>query len=87
MGHHGTVTAVAETLHYTPSAVSAQLRGLSEAVGVPLFATEGRRLMLTAAGRILLAHSHELFEQWERIHSAVLAGAGDSVGELRLGDC
>ncbi|UJH70733.1 LysR family transcriptional regulator [Ornithinimicrobium sp. INDO-MA30-4] len=32
---HGTVTAAAATLHYTPSTISAQLRSLAHDVGVP----------------------------------------------------
>jgi DNA-binding transcriptional LysR family regulator len=85
LAQHGTVTAAAHALHYTPSAVSAQLRSLSEAVGVPLLVPHGRGVKLTAAGRLLLNHSHGLFEHWERIQASVVAGAGETLGELRLG--
>ena len=33
--HHGTVTAAADALHLTPSAVSHQLRQLSRQMGTP----------------------------------------------------
>jgi len=36
LAEHGTVTATADALNYTPSAVSAQLRGLAEQLGVDL---------------------------------------------------
>ena len=46
----GTVTAVAEALAYTPSAVSQQLATLEREAGVPLVERHGRRLRLTDAG-------------------------------------
>ena len=39
----GTVTAAAEALRYTPSAVSHQLRTLARDLGVALLEHEGRR--------------------------------------------
>jgi len=41
----------AEELHLTHGAVSHQVRGLEEHLGVPLFARHGKRVTLTAAGR------------------------------------
>ena len=45
------VSAAAQRLHITQPAVSMQLRQLEQAVGVPLFETEGRRIRLTTAGQ------------------------------------
>jgi LysR family glycine cleavage system transcriptional activator len=42
----------AEELHITHGAVSHQVRALEEHLGVPLFARHGKRVTLTAAGRI-----------------------------------
>lgn len=81
---HGTVTAAADALHYTPSAVSAQLRSLADDVGVALLVPDGRRVKLTTAGRILVTHVDELYERWEEIRGEVVAGAGETLGELRL---
>ncbi|MEU2723897.1 LysR family transcriptional regulator [Streptomyces smyrnaeus] len=53
LGELGSVTAVAEALMVTPSAVSQQLRLLQRSVPVPLTEREGRRLVLTPAGRAL----------------------------------
>ncbi|MFZ2165612.1 MAG: LysR family transcriptional regulator, partial [Propionibacteriaceae bacterium] len=47
LGALGSVTAVAERLQLTPSAVSQQLRQLQRQVGVPLAERSGRRLVLT----------------------------------------
>ena len=45
-----TVTAVAEALSYTPSAVSQQLAALERDAGVPLIERVGRGVQLTEAG-------------------------------------
>lgn len=41
LAEQGTVTATAEVLNYTPSAVSAQMRGLAEHLGVELLEPDG----------------------------------------------
>lgn len=81
---HGTVTAAAEALHYTPSAVSHQLRGLATDVGVTLLVKDGRGVRLTSAARLLLSEADELFARWEEIRAEVLANAGEPVGVLRM---
>lgn len=80
----GTVTAAAEALHYTPSAVSQQLRTLSRDLGVDLVVQEGRGIRLTPAGRTLLEHADELFARWEEVRAAVLASDTEEHGTLRL---
>ncbi|MEU5307396.1 LysR family transcriptional regulator [Streptomyces sp. NPDC021562] len=53
LGELGSVTAVAEALRVTPSAISQQLRLLQRSIPVPLTERAGRRLVLTAAGQAL----------------------------------
>ncbi|MPY48686.1 LysR family transcriptional regulator [Streptomyces acidicola] len=53
LGELGSVTAVAEALLVTPSAVSQQLRLLQRSIPVPLTEKDGRRLVLTEAGQAL----------------------------------
>ncbi|MEV6761884.1 LysR family transcriptional regulator [Streptomyces sp. NPDC051105] len=53
LGELGSVTAVAEALRVTPSAISQQLRLLQRSLPVPLTERSGRRLVLTAAGQAL----------------------------------
>ncbi|GAA4363130.1 LysR family transcriptional regulator [Paeniglutamicibacter cryotolerans] len=84
LASHGTVTATARALHYTPSAVSHQLRGLSEDLGVELLVPAGRGVKLTPAARILLAHADELFARWEHIRGLLGTGAPGAAGVLRL---
>jgi DNA-binding transcriptional LysR family regulator len=80
----GTVTGAAEALHYTPSAVSQQLRTLGKELGVDLVVQDGRRIRLTAPARVLLEHADELFSTWEEIRGEVAAAAAEGSGTLRL---
>ncbi|WP_246486114.1 LysR family transcriptional regulator [Kribbella qitaiheensis] len=61
----GTVTATAEALHLTPSAVSQQLAGLSHDLGFPVTHRTGRRIALTPRGEALLNHADVVFAQLE----------------------
>lgn len=80
----GTIGAAADELGYTPSALSHQLRTLARDVGVALLEPDGRRVRLTAAARVLVARSDELFAEWEEIRGEVLRASGQGLGHLRL---
>lgn len=58
----GSVTDAAAQLYLTQPAVSAALKRLNAAVGAPLFARQGRRLVLTARGASLRARAAPLLE-------------------------
>ncbi|MGX1366628.1 DNA-binding transcriptional LysR family regulator [Streptomyces canus] len=60
LGELGSVTAVAEALLVTPSAISQQLRLLQRSVKVPLTERDGRRLVLTDAGQALAGAAAEV---------------------------
>jgi DNA-binding transcriptional LysR family regulator len=81
----GTVTATAEALHMTPSAVSQQLTNLSRQLGVPLLEAQGRRVRLTDAARLVLRHADAVFEQVERADAALAAYRDGEAGEVRVG--
>ncbi|MEU9160153.1 LysR family transcriptional regulator [Streptomyces sp. NPDC048424] len=85
LAEQGTVTATAEALHMTPSAVSQQLTNLARQLGVTLLEAEGRRVRLTDAAHLVLRHAEAVFAQLEAA-DAELAGylAGDA-GEVRVG--
>jgi DNA-binding transcriptional LysR family regulator len=81
----GTVTAVAEALAYTPSAVSQQLATLEREAGVPLMERHGRRLRLTDAGRGLVEHADAVIARLELAESELAAAAGEEVaGRVRI---
>ncbi|MGB3593448.1 MAG: LysR family transcriptional regulator [Ornithinimicrobium sp.] len=81
---HGTVTAAAHTLHYTPSAVSAQLRSLATDLGVEVLERKGRQVHPTPSGRLLLEFADELSSRWEQMHGDLLRSAERTPGSLRL---
>ncbi|WP_370148931.1 LysR family transcriptional regulator [Streptacidiphilus sp. EB129] len=60
LGELGSVTAVAEALLMTPSAISQQLRLLQRSSPVPLTERDGRRLVLTDAGEALAGAAIEV---------------------------
>lgn len=60
IAEHGGATRAAKQLHLSQSAVSHQLRGLEDRLGVPLFRRDGRKLSITAAGERLVRLSHEV---------------------------
>ncbi|WP_106581368.1 LysR family transcriptional regulator [Murinocardiopsis flavida] len=83
VARHGTVTAAAEALHYTPSAVSHQLRQLSADLGADLVVQQGRGVRLTAAAHTVLRHTEILHAQAERAR-AELATADEPAGPFTL---
>jgi DNA-binding transcriptional LysR family regulator len=80
----GTVSAVAEALAFTPSAVSQQLALLQRQAGVPLTERVGRRLKLTAAGERLVEHAEALLARVEEAEADLQAAAGAVHGRLRV---
>lgn len=81
----GTITAVADALTYTPSAVSQQLAALEREAGVPLLERRGRTVALTPAGTVLARYAESVFAVLEEA-SAALAAIRDSLtGPLRIG--
>ncbi|MGH3655997.1 MAG: LysR family transcriptional regulator [Micromonosporaceae bacterium] len=85
VAHHGTVTAAAGALHLTPSAVSHQIRQLSQELGVTLLEPYGRGVRLTSAGETLVTYADSLHADWERVRAELAARAGTGgPGLLRL---
>ncbi|ANH38973.1 HTH-type transcriptional regulator GltC [Nocardioides dokdonensis FR1436] len=80
----GTISAAADHLGYTPSAVSHQLRTLGRDLGVRLLEPDGRRVRLTPAALTLLARSTDLHALWEEIRTDVLGTSLTGIGHLRL---
>jgi DNA-binding transcriptional LysR family regulator len=80
----GTVTAVAEALAYTPSAVSQQLAALERDAGVPLLERVGRRVQLTDAGRRLVEHADAVIARLEEAEADLAATSGEVAGRIRV---
>lgn len=80
----GSITAAAERLGYSQSAASQQLHRAEQTVGTALVVREGRRTVLTEAGRALVEHAQELLSGARRAvsNARLLADAGP--GSLRV---
>lgn len=81
----GTVTATAEALHLTPSAVSQQLAGLSHDLGFPVTRKDGRRIALTPRGEALLNHADAVFAQLEYARHDLQTFDESLRGTVRIG--
>ncbi|MFE1287264.1 LysR family transcriptional regulator [Streptomyces sp. NPDC058751] len=84
LARHGSVSAAAEGLHVTTSAVSQQMSKLEREVGQQLLAKNGRGVRLTDAGRLLAEHAARILSQVELAESDLEAQRGQVAGELRL---
>ena len=85
LDRRGTITAVAEALAYTPSAVSQQLAALEREAGVPLLERTGRRVALTPAGTMLAGYAGSVFAVLEEASAALAATRDRLAGPLRIG--
>ena len=81
----GTVTAVADALAYTPSAVSQQLAVLEREAGMPLLERSGRRVALTPAGVVLARYAESVLAVLEEASAALAATRNSLTGPLRIG--
>ena len=84
LGELGSVTAVAEALHVTPSAISQQLRLLQRSVPVPLTERAGRRVVLTDAGQALAGAAIEVETALARARHTVTDFAGRPDGDVSV---
>ena len=84
LGELGSVSAVAEALHVTPSAISQQLRLLQRPIPVPLTERAGRRVVLTEAGQALARAAVEVETALARARHAVTDFAEQPDGDVSL---
>jgi molybdate transport repressor ModE-like protein len=80
----GTVTAAAEALGYTPSAISQQLSALERESGALLVERAGRRLRLTDAGELLVQRTEPILAALEEARAALERWRGTIAGTVRV---
>ena len=80
----GTVTAVAELLSYTHSAISQQLAQCEKDVGAKLYERAGRRIVLTEQGELLADYADELLALADAAQSAVIDSTSQVRGRIRV---
>lgn len=81
----GSLTAAAESLHLSQSALSHSIKKLENNSGVQLWAREGRQVRLTDAGQYLLNAANRLLPQLERADEVLNEFAVGEQGILRIG--
>lgn len=67
----GSITQAAERLGLAIQTISTQLGLLEQSIGKSLFAPQGRRLVLTEAGRIALRYADQIFLLGEQMQDAL----------------
>ncbi|WP_405133427.1 LysR substrate-binding domain-containing protein [Nocardia sp. NBC_01388] len=85
LAHRGTITAVAEALTYTPSAVSQQLTALEREAGVPLLERTGRSVTLTPAALRLVEHTETILATLAQATAELATARTELTGTLRIG--
>jgi LysR family transcriptional regulator for metE and metH len=78
------VTRAADRLNVTQSAVSHQLREIEDRLGTPIFIRSGRRMLPTAAGRLLVDAAAGVLDAIGTAEARVEQLARHAAGELRV---
>ena len=81
----GSLTAAAEVLHLTQSALSHSIRKLEAQLGTEIWQREGRSLRLTQAGQYLLAVANRVLPQLDLAEERLRQFAQGERGSLRIG--
>lgn len=84
VARQGSISAAADALSYTQSAVSQQVAALEAEVGIALLERHPRGVRLTAAGAALLEHAETILAHLEATEEALAAIAGVRGGRLRI---
>jgi len=81
----GSLTAAAERLNVTQSALSHTIRKLEERFGVPVWEKDGRNLRLTEAGRYIVTLAQRVLPQMERAEDVLSDYRYGQRGSLKIG--
>lgn len=79
----GSMLNASEQVFVTQSALSLQIKRLEELIQQPLFVREGRRLILTAAGDLMLGYARRVLALHDEALEAI--SAGRFAGPVRIG--
>ena len=85
VARQGSLTAAADVLCVTQSALSHAMKKLEDGLGTPIWLREGRSMRLTQAGEYLLAVANRMLPQLELAEQRVRQFAAGERGTLRIG--
>jgi LysR family transcriptional regulator, cyn operon transcriptional activator len=81
----GSFTNAASRIHLTQAAVSVHIKQLEEEIGTPLFLRVNKKLFLTDAGRLLLAHTANILRAYDAAQTDLATITQASRARLHLG--
>lgn len=84
VARNSSFTRAAEELYVVQPTVSAQIKQLTDTVGLPVFEQVGKKIYLTDAGKELHKTCRELFDVWSRFEMTVADMKGVKSGKLKL---
>src|SRR5476649_3017218 len=82
---HGSLTAAANVLCLTQSALSHTVKKMEQQLGTAVWSRDGRNLRLTQAGQYLLALANRVLPQMEHAEERMRQFAQGERGALRIG--
>ncbi|WP_167767217.1 LysR family transcriptional regulator [Jannaschia formosa] len=85
VAEHGGISHAAERLHVAQPAVSRQIRDLELELGFDLLSREGRRVVLTDAGRAFAERARAILRETEEAKEAARRIASGEAGTVRVG--
>ena len=81
----GNLTRVAEKLHVSQSALSAQIKQLEESLGCQLFLRQGRKLMLTEIGNVTFSYAESIFNKGNELENLLRRGVESESKVVKIG--
>lgn len=85
VAREGSVTRASQQLHVAQPSVSSQLGDLESALGLKLFDRQGRRLVLTEAGRAAYRYADQIFTLGREMQDVLARSAADVPVRLVVG--
>lgn len=80
----GSFTRAAEIMNLSQSAISRQVQGLEESLGVPLFHRHARGLVMTEQGELLFHSAREVFSKLAMTEALLNESQGNPRGPLKV---
>lgn len=81
----GHLTRAAKKLHVSQSALSSQIRQLEGQLGHDLFLRQGRALLLTEVGHLVLEYAESIFNLSSELMAVMESGDHQRIQQLRIG--
>jgi DNA-binding transcriptional LysR family regulator len=81
----GSFVQAADKLQYAQPTITLQIQQLEEEVGSKLFDRQRKKIQLTRAGHMLLAHAIQVLNQIEQMHQDLQDLSQGESGHLRIG--